>query len=248
MQNKPPYPITSVDHALHLAILLQQEGPLRVSDAAERIGVAPSTAHRLLAMLVYRGFAEQRPDRRYQAGDVLRPAAPSMAPVALLRQVALPHMYDLVDRVRESVNLMVLAGTEARFVASAECSQVLRVGTRVGRTLPARLCSGGKAILAAMPPAEVAALHSATAEVDLPRLQRELSLVRKRGFAINDQRTEAGLTAIGVVVRDSARAPIAALAIAMPSVRFHRDRVAGWVSALGVTLSAIERGASISAQ
>ncbi|ALG11955.1 IclR family transcriptional regulator [Kibdelosporangium phytohabitans] len=240
MQNKPPYPITSVDHALHLAILLQQEGPLRVSDAAERIGVAPSTAHRLLAMLVYRGFAEQRPDRSYQAGDVLRPAAPSAAPVALLRQVAAPHMRDLVDRVTESVNLVVLAGTEARFVASAECAQVLRVGSRVGRTLPAHLCSGGKAILAALRPADVAALYADSADVNVPRLQRELSLVRKRGFAINDQRTEAGLTALGVVVRDSARAPVAALAIAMPSVRFHRDRVPAWVSALSTTLSAIE--------
>ncbi|MCX4908974.1 helix-turn-helix domain-containing protein [Streptomyces sp. NBC_00878] len=62
-EESAPYPITSVDHALHLATLLQQEGPLRVSDAAERLGVSPSTAHRLLAMLVYRGFAEQRPDR-----------------------------------------------------------------------------------------------------------------------------------------------------------------------------------------
>jgi DNA-binding IclR family transcriptional regulator len=241
MQNKPPYPVTSVDHALHLAILLQQEGPLRVSDAAERIGVSPSTAHRLLAMLVYRGFAEQRPDRRYQAGDVLRPAVPSMAPVALLRQVALPHMGELVERVQESVNLMVLAGTEARFVASAECAQILRVGSRVGRTVPAHLCSGGKAILAALPPGEVAELYAGAEDVNLPRVQRELALVRRRGFAVNDQRTEAGLTALGVVVRDSARAPVAALAIAMPSVRFHRDRVPGWISALGVTLSAIEQ-------
>lgn len=240
MQNKPPYPVTSVDHALQLAILLQQEGPLRVSDAAERLGVSPSTAHRLLAMLVYRGFAEQRPDRRYQAGDVLRPAVPSVAPVALLRQVALPHMRELVERVQESVNLMVLAGTEARFVASAECAQVLRVGSRAGRTLPAHLCSGGKAVLAALPPRDVAALY-AGADVNLPRVQRELALVRKRGFAVNDQRTEAGLTALGVVVRDAARAPVAGLAIAMPSVRFHRDRVPGWVSALGATLSAIEQ-------
>ncbi|MFI1328850.1 helix-turn-helix domain-containing protein [Streptomyces sp. NPDC020845] len=43
-----------------------------------------STAHRLLAMLVHRGFAEQRPDRSYEAGDVLRPATAAEAPVALL--------------------------------------------------------------------------------------------------------------------------------------------------------------------
>ena len=68
MKNRPPYAITSVDHALRLAQVLQREGELTVSEAAERLGVARSTAHRLLAMLVYRDFAEQGPDRRYRAG------------------------------------------------------------------------------------------------------------------------------------------------------------------------------------
>nr|WSY56819.1 IclR family transcriptional regulator [Streptomyces sp. NBC_00886] len=240
MKNQPPYPITSVDHALHLATLLQQEGPLRVSDAAERLCVSPSTAHRLLAMLVYRGFAEQRPDRSYQAGDVLRPVAAYRAPVALLRQVALPHLHDMVDRVRESANLIVLAGTEARFVATAECAQVLRAGSRAGRTLPAHLTSGGAAVLAAKPPDDVTALYEGSGDVDLPRLRRELALVRKRGFAINDQRTEAGLTALGVVVRAPSASPIAGVAIAMPTVRFHRDHIPTWISALTAAASAIE--------
>lgn len=66
------YAIAAVDHALRLALLLQQEGPMRISDVAIRLEVSASTAHRLLAMLVYRGFAEQLPDRRYKGG--LRPA------------------------------------------------------------------------------------------------------------------------------------------------------------------------------
>lgn len=248
MKNAPPYPIASVDHALHLVTLLAQEGPLRVSDAAERLGVSVSTAHRLLAMLVYRDFAEQRPDRSYEAGDMLRPVAPSRAPVAALRHAALPHMHELVERVRESVNLVVVAGTEARFVATVECAQILRVGPRAGRTLPAHLVSGGKAILAALPPEDVTALYSESDEVDLTRLRRELTLVRKRGFAINDQLTEAGLTALAVVIRTAGASAVAALAIAMPSVRFHRDRVSGWVSALSTAVAGIERSLELDAE
>ena len=48
MKNKPAYSIESVDHALRLAILLQQEGPFGVTEAAERIGVARSTAYELV--------------------------------------------------------------------------------------------------------------------------------------------------------------------------------------------------------
>lgn len=239
MRNEPPYPIASVDHALHLAVVLQQEGPLRVSDAAERLGVSPSTAHRLLAMLVYRGFAEQRPDRRYEAGDVLRPSPATRAPVALLRQAALPAMRKLVERVQESVNLLVLAGTDTRFIATAECAQVLRVGSRAGRALPAHLTSGGTALLAALPAGELTALYDQHPEVDLPRLRRELAQVRRRGFAINDQRTEAGLTALAVPIRDPQESAIAAIALAMPSARFRRDRIAEWVSELSTTAATI---------
>ena len=42
-----------------------------MSEAAERLGVARSTAHRLLSMLLYRDFAVQDEDRRYDAGPVL---------------------------------------------------------------------------------------------------------------------------------------------------------------------------------
>jgi DNA-binding IclR family transcriptional regulator len=240
MQNEPPYPITSVDHALHLATLLQQEGPMRVSDAADRLGVSPSTAHRLLAMLVYRGFSTQQPDRRYQAGDVLRSLTPSSAPVALLREVALPHLQVLVGRTQETVNLMVLASAEARFVATVECTQILRVGNRAGRALPAHLTSGGKAILAVMPPDDVIALYKGSDEVDMTRLRRELALVRRRGFALNDQNTEAGLTAVGVAIHNPGRSPIAAVAISMPRVRFRRDHIPTWVGALAATASGIE--------
>ncbi len=244
MRNKPPYALTSVDHALQLAALLQQEGPMRVTDAAERLGVAPSTAHRLLAMLVYRDFAEQGHDRRYGPGKVLRPAETSEAPVALLRRICLPELQTLMERTRESVNLMVLAGDEVRFIATVEGPQVLRVGDRVGRSLPARLASGGKAILALLPPEEVTALYGASDELDeagLARLRRELALIRKRGFAINDQLTETGLTALGVAVRDAHGSPVAAVSLALPTARFDRDLLPTWVGAISVTVARIEQ-------
>ncbi len=55
MSHRPAYAITSVDNALRLIEVLQRDGTLRVTDAAAEIGVAMSTAHRLLAMLCYRG-------------------------------------------------------------------------------------------------------------------------------------------------------------------------------------------------
>ncbi|WP_232661968.1 IclR family transcriptional regulator [Pseudonocardia sp. TRM90224] len=233
MRNKPAYGIESVDHALRLAVLLQREGPQRVTDVAERLGVARSTAHRLLAMLVYHDFAEQDSDRRYIAGPALRGTLPADAGHEHLRAAALPHLRTLVERSGETANLTVLLGDQVLFIATVECTHVLRVGDREGRTLPAHLTSGGKVLLARRPPAEIAAAYAGTA-VDVPALQRALRQVRKQEFGVNNQATEAGVTAIGCAITDTA-----AVSLAMPTARYSRDRVPEWVALLRETAERI---------
>ena len=240
MKNAPSYTIASVDSALLLATALQVEGPLSVSEAAERLGVARSTAHRLLAMLVYRDFAEQLPDRRYGPGPVLRGDLPQ-GPVARLREVALPHLRRVVDALGETANVMVLAGSDVRFVGTVECDHILRVGDRTGRTLPVHLSSGGKAVLAGLDRDELAAFLDPLGDAAAARLERELRTVRRRGFAVNDQETETGLTAVGVAVPDPEGAVRAALSLAVPTARYSRDRLPGWGAALGAAAAAVSR-------
>lgn len=239
MKNKPPYAIASVDSALLLATLLQQEGPMRVTDAAARLGVSASTAHRLLGMLVYREFAEQLPDRRYGPGPLMQGGGLPQATVARLRAVAAAHLRRLVDELGETGNLMVLAGADVRFVTTVECDQVLRVGDRTGRTLPAHLSSGGKALLAASPADVVASALAGLDEPTAARVRRELRTVRRRGFAVNEQETETGLTAVGAALPVEAGAPPAAISLAMPSARFARDRLPEWGAAVTSAAAAI---------
>ncbi|SOD98141.1 IclR family transcriptional regulator [Blastococcus haudaquaticus] len=241
MKNRPAYAIASVDSALLLASLLQHEGAMRVTDVAGRLGVSVSTAHRLLGMLVYRDFAEQLPDRRYAAGPVLRRGPVQQASVATLREVALPHLRRLVDAVGETANVMVLAGSDIRFVATVESAQVLRVGDRAGRTLPAHRTSGGKAVLATMADDEVAAVLTALDGTVLAHVLRELRTARRRGFAVNDQGTEAGLTAVGVAVPPAGGFAGAALSLAAPTARYSRDRLPVWRAALTEAAADIAR-------
>ena len=242
MKNRPIYSIESVDHALHLALVLQQEGPLRVADAATRLGVARSTAHRLLAMLVYRDFAEQGADRRYLAGPALRrPSSPE--PSAELRRAALPQLQALTGAVNETTHLMVVTGDQARFVASVECTHYLRVGDREGRLLPAHLTSGGRAVLATRSDEEIESLYAApdSPVTDVSRLLQDLRRIRRQGFAVNDQATETGLIAIGRSIASAPGAPAAAISIAMPTTRYRRDRLPEWSSRLATTAERIGR-------
>ena len=241
VKNRPAYAIGSVDSALLLATLLQQEGAMRVTDAASRLGVSVSTAHRLLGMLVYRDFAEQLPDRRYGPGPVLRRGPVPQASVATLRDVALPHLRTLAEAVGETANVMLLSGADVRFVATVESAQVLRVGDRTGRTLPAHLVSGGKAVLATLPAERLAAVLAPLDADAAARLERELARVRRRGFAVNDQETEAGLAAVGVAVPPSGGLSGVALSVAAPRVRYSADRLAGWLGHLTDPAAVITR-------
>ncbi len=242
----PAYAVTSVDHALRLAVVLQVEGPITVSAAAERLGVARSTAHRLLQALVYRDFAVQGEDRVYRAGPVLELSGRSSSDVARLRAAALEPMRLLVDTLGETCNLSVRIGTTARFIASVECDQALRVGNREGMVFPAHTVTGGLVMLAALSPERVDALYAperfadrAADRPDLPRLHRELRAVRRTGIAINLERSERGLAAVGRAVVDRHGDTVAAVSVSMPSVRYRKDRVPRIAAALAAAADAV---------
>ncbi|NUL47232.1 IclR family transcriptional regulator [Cellulosimicrobium funkei] len=240
LRQPPRYPVDSVDHALALLEMVRDYGRVRLSVAARLLGVSGSTAHRLMAMLVYRGYAVQDSSRRYIPGPALGVAPAGVPWTAEVRHRAAPHLEVLAGRVGETANLMVRAGTEVRFLVSAEGSREDRVGSRQGATLPASRASGGKALLADLTPGDVERLYRRHAELvgspfdarELARLATELEVVRARGVALNDEITEEGVGAVGTAVRDGSGAAVAGLTVSVPRGRFKAVLDAGLVAEL----------------
>ena len=227
--------------------MLQLEEALTVSEVAERLGVARSTAHRLLAMLVYRDFAEQDESRAYRAGPVLELAAHSHSLTSHLRAAAIPHLQWLVAVLDESANLIVRTGDTARFIASVESRQSLRVGSREGMVFPAHRLTGGLLLLADLDAGELESVYAESRYVDragerpdLTRLRKELETIRLNGFAVNEDRSERGVVAVGVPVRSPDGTPLAGLSISMPSVRYDRRALPHVVSTLTEASGALE--------
>jgi DNA-binding IclR family transcriptional regulator len=239
LKNPPTYLINSVDHALRIATMLQLEGALTVSEVAERLGVARSTAHRLLAMLVYRDFAVQDDRRLYRAGPVLELAAHSPSVASRLRAAALPHLHRLVDVLDESVNLAVRTGDTVRFIASVECLQSLRVGSREGMVFPAHRTTAGLLLLAELTDEELQEVYPADGP-DLEGLRDELARVRRNGFVLNQNRSERGVVAVGVPVRGPDGNALAGLSVSMPSGRYERHQLPSLVNILNRAAGAIE--------
>ena len=248
LKEPPAYAVTSVDHALRLAVMLQLEGPMTVSAAGQRLGVARSTAHRLLSMLVYRDFAVQDEDRTYRAGPVLELAMHAHSDLAALRAAALGPLRQLVDALDETANLSVRTGITCRFLLSIEGSQALRVSNREGMVFPAHEVTGGLIGLAALSDEQVGSLYAEERYAgrpeerpDVARLFEDLHAVRRTGVAVNLERSERGLAAVGVPVRDNTGDPVAAISVSMPTVRYEPERVGGIVAALNAASKAITR-------
>lgn len=237
LKTPPPYAIASVDNALRIATMLQLEGPLTVTEVAQRLGVANSTAHRLLAMLVYRDFAVRTTDRAYRVGPVLELAAHSQSTTARLRAAALPHLHRLVDLLDESANLTIRTGATVRFIASVESRQALRVGSREGMVFPAHRTTAGLLLLAELPPDQLDELYP---DHDLDTLRTDLARVRRNGFALNEGRSERGVVAVGVPVTSPDGEPAAGLSISMPSARYEKHRLPTLVTTLRTAAQSLE--------
>jgi IclR family acetate operon transcriptional repressor len=249
LRKKPMYPIAAVDNALRLLQLLRDGGSLRLKDAATELNVAPSTAHRLLAMLVYRGFAVQDETRGYIPGVAIGVGPAGLGWTRLLRTVAQPRMEVLSARVDETVNLMVRVGTKVRFLSTVEGTSALRVGDRQGSVMPASKVSGGKAILAELEPEMVGKLFSSgNAEIggdgiaprDYPSFVRELDLIRRNGFAANFEGTEEGISALGMTLHNGSGQVVGAFSVATPVARFRPLFEKGLVQIMGETRRQLE--------
>jgi DNA-binding IclR family transcriptional regulator len=236
---KTTYTLQSVDNALRLmGLLAESVDSLRLSEISARLGVSGPTSHRLLTTLSARGFVQQDAEGRYRAGPVLarltaRRGNSALDPRDLVR-IARPHLESLGVSVGETVHLMVLDGRAVRFLHSVEAAQALCVGSRTGVSLPAEKSSGGKALLAALPPDDLRARYSDDVEAATKLLQ-VLRAVRRNGYAINNGETERGITAVGGCVKDLSGLPLAAISISVPSIRFRQSRCASLVRQLDET-------------
>ena len=232
MQTGPPaYPIESVDRALQLIDMLRMGERVSVKTAAERLGVAASTAHRLFGALCYRDYAIQQRDRTYSAGPALKDGSKRGTAENLRRHIR-PALDQLHEALDETTHLMVLEGSRVRFIDGVESQQLLRVGLRIGSYMPAYCSAGGKALLAELPVTEVDRIHRGglppwphARVATVTSLKRHLAAVRSRGYGTNNEETEQGVCGVGACIRDNTGYPIAAIALAIPSPRFTKQDI-----------------------
>jgi DNA-binding IclR family transcriptional regulator len=190
--------------------------------------VASSTAHRLLAMLTYRGFVRQDPvSKAYLPGPSLTGVAFAIFGRIDIQRSATPIMRALSERLRESIHVGMLEGANVHFVAAVEGPAAVRVASRLGRTMPAHCTSTGKVLLAQLSPPELRQLLpderlrriTSRSIGSRTELEAELSRIRERGYGVNREESEEGVASVAVPIPTRAPGLRLALNAAAPQNR-----------------------------
>ena len=242
--------VQSVERSLEILEALAGGGELGLLEVASRTGLQPSTAHRLLATLVVRGYAVQtRPSGRYMLGYKLAELAGAVGErSSRLRTLARAHLSAVQAATGESANLSVLAPPNSVYVDHLDGTRAVRMFARIGAAVPAHASAAGKAMLAYLPPEALAevvgteplAALTAHTITSLAALRGELDTIRARGYAIDDEEHEPGVGCVAAPIFDRDASAVAALSVSAPTQRIR----GGDPATLGTLLA--EQAAAVS--
>jgi DNA-binding IclR family transcriptional regulator len=220
--------LQSADRALRILLAFEREDQQQtLADIAELCGVHKSTASRLAGTLRHHGFLERAP-----GSDAYR-LGPETARIGMLAvggrdliTVARRPMIDLAAATGETVTLAVLHGLELTTVAQIDSRYIVGPTNWIGRRTPLHATSDGKVFLAfgeaKLPPGPLLPLTDCT-HTRRSDLQRELDLVRRRGWAQAVGEFEYGLHGAAAAVVDGAGRCRAALCVSGPAYRISAD-------------------------
>jgi IclR family transcriptional regulator, KDG regulon repressor len=256
------YKVDAAAKALELlSVFSFREPRLSLADLASRTGIPRATAFRLLSTLEQSGFLD-KVHGAYQLGIKCFVLGNIVAGGLDLRETARPHLAALRETTRETTQIAILDHWQVVYLE--RMLSPLSVGymrSRAGAILPAYCTGLGKALLAFRPEAEVAAWAATQKFTALTprtitsakRLMKELAVIRERGYGLDQEEREKGVTCIAAPIFNHTGDVVAAISVAGPTERMPREVVGSDVAqavvaaarAISLDLGAVDAVSSV---
>ncbi len=202
---------------------------MTLTEVAGAAKLDPGTAFRMLNTLVMLGYIARIPEsKRFRLTLKVTDLGFHAIARADLREVARPILRSLVGEVNEAASLGVLDGADILYVERVRAG-LTRIGVdiRIGTTIPAFWSTIGEAMLAFLPPQELARVLSIKPRpgnfphkpMNKDEIMRNLRNVRETGYSLRDSYFGSGLRVLAVPVLDVDNYPLAALSVAVPQIQ-----------------------------
>jgi DNA-binding IclR family transcriptional regulator len=220
----PKYTVPAVEQACRILFSLagnnaRQMGLLEI---CAEVGIHKSKAYSILETLYAAGLVQKKADRKgYALGPALIGLSRKVLDDLNAPRLAEPVLEGLALKLRCTATFGVIAGNKVYVVAKHDGGGDIGVTLRIGHRFPVTYGSHGKAIVAFLPEAERELLlkepklyfHDPSGKADPDRLQEELELCRREGFAMDLGELNPGLSSVAVPVMGPANIPIGYIAM-----------------------------------
>ncbi|TAK82759.1 MAG: IclR family transcriptional regulator [Betaproteobacteria bacterium] len=241
--------LPSVKSALRvcrLLTMLAERPGLTHADMAEHLAMPRSSMSALLATLEAREFVQKDSRRRFFLGPEVLSLAHRYIANLDLAKLGQPVVDELMLRTHESAALSVASGSDIVVIAKANCQQPLQRTMQLGERAPMHATAAGKALLAFLGTNQTRGSASSRTQTDgVPvnrrRLIEELKAIRSSGLAYSKEELIRGIVAIGAPVFELTGAPVAALSVAVPTVRFNPKRESAIINAVRKAADTLSR-------
>ena len=227
-----------------LDALANYPDPVSLKQLSADTELHPSTAHRILNDLVAKRLVDRAEPGAYRLGMRLLELGNIVKSRLNVREAALEFMRALHRKTHQTVNLSVRQNDEIVYIDRAFSERSgMQVVRAIGGRAPLHLTSTGKLFLSADDPKLVRSYatrtglagHNKNSITDLAKLERELSLVRTRGVARDNEELELGVRCMAAGIRDDSGRLIAGLSISAPADRLQEE----WIGDLVTTVNQI---------
>jgi IclR family transcriptional regulator, pca regulon regulatory protein len=228
------YSIEALTRGLEILELFTHARPtLSLTEIVDALGLAKSTAFRVLSTLEASGYIDRNPvSKRYRPSlKVLRLGFTALHNLEI-RQIARPHLERLAQTVEETVSLAVLEGMKVTYVDRIRNRAIVGVILGIGSQLPAHCTALGKVLLADL---SIPELRQRMADADLAAftaktitdpliLENCLSAIKRNGYAEDDEELAIGLRAAAAPIRDASGCAVAAVNVSgsVTTIDHHR--------------------------
>lgn len=227
----------SLDRAIKVLEIVAEGDGVSLTHISRQAGLAPSTAHRIVATLEAHGFLQQERDHgRWLIGVKTFQIGNAFLRNRKVSQVARPFMRDLMETTGETVSLALEEDDSAVFIAQFECHSPVRTFHRPGSRVAMHASAVGKALLSSQ---DARAIRRYLERAGLPRFtentmvdpvafERELQIVKQRGWSLDDEERIPGMRCIGAPIFNEHMEALAAVSISGPTARMTPERLSEW--------------------
>lgn len=203
-----------------LEILSKATAGLSVSDAANRLGISSSAAHRILQSLTEQAYAYQdKGTKRYQIGYKVLTLCANITQENSLIQTSRPFICELEQQMHRTIALCVRKGSSIICIDYADSGDSSMFYVRTGFAMPLHSTSAGKILCSYLDPDRVRGLLEGTpplkptpfTETNYDEWVRELAGIKRQGYALCDEELQLGVQGVATAVFDSEGKAVASI-------------------------------------